>query len=288
MTASQFPKFKQELLTHDVFGYHRSDGPMAIEDVEAFFKHHGWTPTPAYLDFLCEIGPGRYFGNALHIFPLSGKGASVEEWTEEIESFRNMGFLCVAYDGNRSGFFCLFKTGREEVYWFRWDETGAQKESETFVDWIESLPEQMHSESVYAEYTPVNSPSGIQRVCEQRKQIEVEIIGFKQKLERPPGRENDSMARYNRISFRVLKRIDVDIDVLTVKVLRTGSAVGQDNISYATLDISKVPVGRPTRVEGFAFNHFPLPFQNIVCLYQPEISLARTVRTNYAEIEPYL
>jgi hypothetical protein len=64
--------------------------------------------------------------------------------------------------------------------------------------------------------------------------------------------------------------------------------VGKDNKEYLTLPVSEIKIGTEQKVEGYVFDPFNLPFENIEIEFCPEINLGTPMRTKFTEIRDFL
>ena len=78
------------------------------------------------------------------------------------------------------------------------------------------------------------------------------------------------------------------LEQLTIKFFRTNSQVGNDNIDYLSVDVSNIVIGNSKIIQTYLFDPFNLPFDQIVCLYDPDINLGSKSRVRYIEIKKYL
>jgi hypothetical protein len=284
-----FSKFTEEIRNHGINGYHRQQGPIDKELVFSWFQNKNWHPTKEYLQFLTTIGPGRYFDDHLIIFSLDDSLNSIAKRTSSLIEVGCNNLIAIGYDGTTTGCYCVSKDHADDakVYWFEWEESIIRKEHVDFVSWIDNLPNKLFDENIFAGFKPIKDIQAIKIVIEKRNAFNVNISIFDKKLVRPPGHEKDFLSRYNRVVFVIEKKWPVDIDLLTVKIHRTGSEIGDKNVAYATIPIKVLKVGIEN-VELFIFDPFYLPFRDIRCEYNPDIDLNLPSRINYKEIMAYL
>ena len=284
----EFPLFAKELEAHSAAGYHVRSGTLSAADAERQFARLGVSPAAPYRRFLEQFGPGEYFGGSLVFFSLLGSARSVESWSPRITDNVRTELFAIAYDGTTAGCFCLDRRGNDpRVFWHRWGSDGVAVDGGSFVEWIETMPAQLFNPKIYRGYGPVRQPERIARVVADRAQIAVRLIEFDKILVVAPGK-NHAIPRYHRIVVGVTKRRPVEIDKITLDVLREGSEYGDDNREYLTLDISAVPVDIETPITGYAFDAFNVAFETGRIRFEPAIDLASRMRTRFAEIVDYL
>jgi len=289
MLNSRFPRFTRELSQHSALGYHALFGPVdRIADTAWFGQQLICCPVP-YVDFLNEIGPGRFFAGDLVLFPTAGAEASVQQVTKKLPETVRSRFFAIGYDGTTEGCYCLIRTGDDNcVYWHNWGMQTTALHHPDFIEWIENSPNELFNKAVYAGYKTIKDISGALGIVKERCKFEVRLLEYDKQLVRPPGKEKDFLPRYNRIVSGVRKYAASPLEQLTLKVRRLGTTVGEDNIQYVTLDVSGVPVDMETRLEAYVFDPFNLPFESINIDYSPEIDLSSPMRARYAEIKVYL
>jgi hypothetical protein len=282
-----FPKFSRELAIHQG-GYHRPYGPIDRALALEFFSQRSLVCPDSYLDFVCEIGPGRFFAGSLTLFPIQAQG-ELDRWTEQLRVEANADFFAIGYDGTTDGCYCLRSLGGDEaLYWHGWEAGETALYDSSFANWIEQTPSQLFSEKSYAAYRPIANPEKVQEVIEQRKAFDVSLVNYDKKLVRPPGKEKAFLPRYNRITCAVRKRQESALKQLTFVVRRTGSSVGADNRQHVTITLPEFEVGQQATVEAFVFDPFNVRFEDIVVEYTADIDLASPTRSQYAELKPYL
>jgi hypothetical protein len=282
-----FPKFSRELLAHPG-GYHDSYGRVDRLLATKWFSQRAVHCPDSYLDFLSEIGPGRFFSGGLTLFAAEPFG-EIDRWTERLPSGIGVDLIAIGYDGTTEGCYCLKNSGTDDaVYWHNWETGVAQPFGRTFVDWIEESPSELFNSSVYSGYKKIKNLERVLEIIEQRRGFEVRLLFFEKQLVRPPGKEKDFLPRYNRVTCAIRKRVETGLAQLTFEVRRTGSSVGADNVQHVTVSLSEFGVGQEITVDAFAFDPFNVPFERIVVDYTPDIDLGSPKRSRYAELAQYL
>jgi hypothetical protein len=291
MQNPSFPKFFRELSNHSAIGYHKFDGQLDKTACAIWFMERSIRCPEAYLDFLSEIGPGRFFAGDLDMFPLDplGHRLSVATVTNNLTESDKSRFFAIGYDGTTTGCYCLSRSGGDEgVYWHDWEVGKTEPYDPDFKDWIENLSESLFSSTVYAGFKEIKDIGSVRRVLEERKKFEVRLIAYGEKLVRPPGKEKDFLPRFHRIVCGVRKREASELKNLTFVVRRTGSSVGAQNVEYATIDVDGFPVGREIEIEAFVFDPFNLRFEKLAVEYSAEIELGSQRRVRFTELREYL
>lgn len=284
---STFPKFADELAVHPG-GYHHSYGRVDRSLFAEWFSQRSVQCPRPYLDFLSEIGPGRFFSGGLDLLSVE-PGGDLDLWTEKLPSKARAHFFAIGYDGTTEGCYCLRRSVTDDaVYWHNWETGETAQCSPKFFDWIEHSPSKLFNDSAYAGYKKIKSLEQVREIIKQRKAFEVRLLSFDKKLVRPPGKENDFLPRYNRVICGICKRNASDLGQLTFEVRRTGSSVGTDNVQQVTISLPAFAVGQEITVEAFAFDPFNVPFGEIILDYTPEVDLGSPKRARYAELKQYL
>jgi hypothetical protein len=284
--SATFQRFVCELTEHPG-GYHQPYGRTDRSVATEWFVQRSITCLPSYLDFLSEVGPGRYFAGQLELFEVE-PGGRVDRMTKEMGD-ESQTYFAIGYDGTTAGCYCLKRSGTEgTVYWCDYEASVIHPYRSSFVDWIEQSPQELFSQSVYAGYKRIKDIDQVNRVIEERRGLEVRLLRFDKHLIRPPKKENDFLPRYHRIVCEVRKNKESSLKQLTFKLRRTGSPVGADNVQYVTIDLPDFAVGQNVTVEAFAFDPFNVPFEGIVVDYSPEIDLGSPTRARFAELKPHL
>jgi len=156
-----FAAFERELNIHRDSGYHRLGGLLQRGDVDAGFRERALTPPAAYLDFLCMVGPGVFFGGALTIYPLSSdRWRSVESELARLRKVSTEAIFPFGYDGTTESRRCFEATsGKDQVYWFSWEEKAKRSFSAGFREWIEECyafdPFNVPFTSIEVKFNPV-------------------------------------------------------------------------------------------------------------------------------------
>jgi hypothetical protein len=286
MSAS-FPKFSRELASHQ-HGYHRPYGRIDRTLALKWFSQRSLVCPESYLDFLCEVGPGKFFSGALTLFAVEPQ-AELDRWTDQLPAETRADFFAIGYDGTTEGCYCLKSSGNDEaLYWHNWETGETALYDPTFLNWIERSPSQLFNETAYSGYKKIKSPEKVHEIIEQRRAFEVSLVAYEKKLVRPPGQEKDFLPRYNRVTCTIRKRSESELKQLTFIVRRTGSAVGADNRQPVTLSLPELGVGEQVTVDVFAFDPFNVRFEDIVLDYTADIDLGSPTRSQYAELRPYL
>ena len=284
--SARFPRFVCELKEHPG-GYHQTYGRTERSVAAEWFAQRSIPCLPSYLDFLSEVGAGRFFSGQLELFEAE-PGGRVDRMTNEMGDGSHT-YFAIGYDGTTAGCYCLKRSGTEEtVYWCDYETGAIRSHRSSFVDWIEESPKELFSQVVYAGYKRIKDIDQARRVIEGRKSFEVRLLRYDEQLVRPPKKENDFLPRYHQIVCEVRKNKQSSLTQLTFKVRRTGSSVGADNVEYVTVNLPDFAVGQSVAVEVFAFDPFNCPFKEIVIDYSPEIDLGSPARARFAELKPYL
>ncbi len=175
-----FDAFKKELTAHRDGGYHRLAGVLERSEVNAWFRGYGLTPPPAYVDFLCKIGPGSFFGGALSIYPLSGgHSRSVESELVRLRETTDGPVFPFGYDGTTELCYCLeSQSGNDAVYWFSWEEKFKRPLGPKFQDWIEAKPAELFKDQIYAGYKKLTNVDELIAVMEERSAFRVRLLSF--------------------------------------------------------------------------------------------------------------
>jgi hypothetical protein len=193
------------------------------------------------------------------------------------------------YDGTTESCFCLESTsGKNEVYWFSWEEKIKRSFSTHLPDWIEAKPSELFEEKVYAAYKKLTNVDELVAVMDERAAFTVRLVGFDKQLQIPPDKPNDMLPRYNKLVLEVTKGRPVTIPVLTVVVERLGSQIGAANVEYVTFPVHDVPVNMPTIRECYVFDPFNVPFTDIKVKFNPVIDLGSKMRVRFKELSALL
>ncbi|MGO8968847.1 MAG: SMI1/KNR4 family protein [Myxococcaceae bacterium] len=258
-----FETFKRELLTHDAPGYHNCFHRPEVAVVEAWFRARNLDPSPSYLDFLAQIGPGRYFAGHLEIHPLTAEQGSPRSLETELKALKEMAemieeplpWLPFGYDGTTEMSYCLKATGKSDsVYWFSWEDGSSRVLAPTFANWLEAQPSELFSKRSYAGYKKLTHIPAFEAVMRERAAFSLRLLRYDPRLQKQE--PTDFFARYHRITLEVTKARSVSIDRLTFMARRLGSKYGPDNVHYVSVPVGDVAVGIPTVVECFVFDPF--------------------------------
>jgi len=285
-----FAVFKNELLEHPDGGYHHCDGPRDRKEVNAWFQERHLAPPQTYVDFLCEVGPGSYFGGALVIYPLSHKRLrSVESELTRIRKDTDKAIFPFGYNGTTELCYCFqAEAVNDVVYWFSWEEKTTRLLSNSFEAWLDEQPTKLFKHQIYAGYKRLRNVNELVEVMEERSFFKVRLVDFDIHLQRPPDKPNDMLRRYNRVVLEVTKTRPAKISVLTVIIARLGSPLGDRNVEYATFPVNDIPVGVPTKRECYVFDPYNVPFTDVALRFNPVIDLGSKMRVKFKEISDLL
>lgn len=273
-----FQEFKKELLEHNASGYHMvSPCVIKSEETEA---------NKEYLWFLKTIGKGSFFAGAMQIFDLNDDNS--KRIGLELASAIGEQYLVVGYDGTTEGCFVLSNSLKDiGVYYVnRKQPDDIMKIADSFAIWIEGTPKEYFDNKLYKAFGAIKDIDGISAIIEERKAITVELNSYDEELVAQPNAEKKYLKRYNRLVLKFNMVRDVSIKEVTIKMARLGSAVGDDNVEYVTVPIEGLE--GDFLKEAYLFDPFNLPFEKIVCLYQPEVNLNSKMRVKYKELQDYL
>jgi hypothetical protein len=285
--SDSFPKFSSELAAHPG-GYHHGYGRVDRLLATKWFSQRSVHCPSSYLDFLSEIGPGKFFAGGLILFLVDPQG-EIDRWTERLPVEIRSHFFVIGYDGTTEGCYCLKSSGTDNaVYWHNWEMGVAEPYGRSFVNWIEQSPSELFNSSVYSGYKKIKNLEKVHEIIEQRRAFDVRLLSFEKKLVRPPGKEKDFLPRYNRVTCAVRKRSETGLNQLTFKIHRKGSSVGADNVQHVTVSLPDFAAGQEVSVDVFAFDPFNVAFEGIVVDYTVDIDLRSPTRSHYAELKPYL
>jgi hypothetical protein len=285
-----FAAFKKELSVHRDGGYHHYGGPLQRSDVDLWFLEHALKAPIAYVDFLCAVGPGIFFGGALTIYPLSSdRWRSVESELSRLRKVSADTIFPFGYDGTTESCYCLEgSSGKDDVYWFSWEEKIKRSFSVHIQDWIEAKPSELFKEQIYAGYKNLTNMDELVSVMDERAAFRVRLVSFDKQLQRPPDKPSDMLPRYNRLTLEVTKNRSVTIQVLTVVVARLGSKLDAANVEYVTFPVHDIPVNVPTIRECYVFDPFNVPFSDIDVKFNPVIDLGSKMRVRFKELSKLL
>lgn len=273
-----FQEFRKELIEHNASGFHLVFPSMINSDNTDTNKE--------YLSFLTTIGKGSFFAGAIQIFDLNdddSKRIGLELGGTFCEQY-----LVIGYDGTTEGCFVLNKCIEDlGVYYVnRKQPEDITKIAHSFKIWIEGTPNEYFDAKLYKAFGNIKDVIGVNEVINERRAIAVELNSYDTEMVAHPNAEKKYLNRYNKIVLSLNVARKVSIKEVTIKMARLGSAVGNDNIEYVTVQIEGV-VGNLLK-EIYLFDPFNLPFEKIVCLYQPEVNLNSKMRVKYKELQEYL
>ncbi|HWX22411.1 MAG TPA: SMI1/KNR4 family protein [Candidatus Binatia bacterium] len=285
-----FDGFKRELTAHRDGGYHLLGGALEQIDVNAWFQEHSLTPPVSYVNFLCQVGPGSFFGGALTIYPLrSPHSTSVESELLRLKEETTESIFPFGYDGTTELCYCFeTQAGGDTVHWFSWEEKVKRSLFASFQEWIEAKPRELFKDQIYAGYKKLTNIDALIAVMEERAAFKVRLVNFDKQLQRSPDRPDDRLRRYNKLVLEVTKTRPVTIQVLTVIVARVGSQLGATNVEYATFPVHDIPVNHPTIRECYVFDPFNVPFNEIAVKFNPVIDLGSKMRVKFKELSSLL
>ena len=285
-----FVAFRKELAAHSYGGYHHRDRPVERSVVNTWFREHNLTPPQSYVDFLCEIGPGSYFGGAFVVYPLCHDYLrSVESELARIRKDTDEPVFPVGYDGTTELCYCLeTESDDNAVYWFSWEEKTRRLLSNSFETWVDEQPARLFKEKVYAGYKKLGNVDDLVAVMEERSFFKVRLVDFDKQLQRPPDKPNDMLRRYNRVVLEVTKTRPVSISVLTMIIARMGSRLGDLNVEYVTIPVNDISVNVPTIRECYVFDPYNIPFSSVAVRLNPVIDLGSRMRAKFKEISHLL
>lgn len=285
-----FNAFQKELGAHGDGGYHRPAGTLERDTVIEWFGRQGLQAPPSYAQFLCEVGPGSFFGGGLTIYPLTDpQGRSVESELARLREATSEGVFPFGYDGTTESCYCFeAHSGSDAVYWFSWEEKVRRLLAPQFGEWIEARPAELFKDQIYAGYKKLTNVDELVAVMEERAAFRVRLASFDRQLQRPPDKPNDLLPRYNKVVLEITKTRPVSIPVLTVMVARLGSKYGAANVEYATIPVHDMPVNTPVIRECYVFDPFNVPFKDIEVKFNPVIDLGSKMRVKFKELSGLL
>lgn len=284
-----YAKFLDEIRVHGSGGYHLQMTKYAPETIVEWFSRRDWKPSAEYIQFLVEVGAGRYFGGSFVVYPLLHDDLpSVDSTASRLSASGGNEFYAIGYDGTTEGCYCLPISGQNGLFWHSWELRATNLLAEDLFEWVEQQPSELFHKEVYAGYKPVADMEAICTVIRMREAFRIRLLKYTNRLERPPGKEADQLPRYNRIELGITKTREVELNILTLRVRRTGSNVKHHNVEYVTVDISKLPTGIESVVSCFVFDPFNLPFESIQIEFNPVIDLGSKMRARYKEILDFL
>jgi hypothetical protein len=289
MQRSSFPRFSRELKDHPGPGYHTIYGQTDRLVAGQWFKERSIQCLPSYLDFLSDVGTGRFFAGSLEVFAAVSSKSPVDAVTSELAEEDRSKFFAIGYDGTTEGCYCLNRESVDDrVYWHNWETGTTEAYRANFVQWIEDCPDELFNRTAYAGFKKIRDMAGIQRVLRERENFEVRLLSYDKQLLRPPGKQKDFLRGYNRIVCGIRKHGDSWLTCLTLKVCRLGSPVGANNVEYVTFPLPEFAAREEVRVEAFVFDPFNVPFREMVIDYSPEVDLKSPMRVSFAELKEYL
>ena len=286
----KFPNFKNELQSHNALGYHATIIKHNELMIKNLIEQKKWQVPAEYFAFLISIGSGRFFGGSLIIFELiENLNYSVIAITDKLYSLGIKDKIAIGYDGTTQGIYCLScKNNDHRVYWIEWIDGSVKVEAESFIEWIESKPNELFSKKIYAGYKKIKDITTINAIIEKRKSFIIELSSYEKELTKPPNKSNEFLPRYNKLNLKVTKTAATDLDFFTIKCYRIGSPVGKDNIEYVSIPVKELPISKPIIVVSWLFDPFNMPFEKIIIQVDPFINLSSKMRVKYKEIKDYL
>ena len=214
---------------------------------------------------------------------------TVEMETQRLASCSKESLIGFGYGGITESCYCFEgKSGSDCVYWFSWEENIKRVEAANFEQWIETKPSQLFLAEIYAGYSKIKNIDRLMAVMDKRAAFKVELKAYDKQLQRPPDGASDFLPRYNRLVFRLEKTRSVGIKIITIKVRRAGSKIGQDNVEYVSIPVDDIPRGKVIERECYAFDPFNLPFERIEIEYNPIIDLGSKMRVRFKELSGLL
>lgn len=278
----EFKLFAKELSIHGSNGYHLFNKIDAVE-LTPLIEY----VSAEYIEFMKQIGSGRFYNGSLQLFKVADN--DFKEFNKCLHKINCNDFLAISYNGITEGCFCLKKDhGNNSVYWVSWINGIPFQVSDSFRSWIEKSPKELFNREIYKGFKSIKDVDAINYVIIQRKKINVILLSYTKELVSHPNEAKKYLKRYNKVFFEVVKAEKADIKSVTIKVLRSGSVVGNDNVEYVTIDVENIVPLKPTKIEVYLFDPFNIPFESIICLYAPEIDLDSTMRVAYKEIIAFL
>ncbi len=197
-----YKQFIAELETHNVPGYHSGMWPQDTQPLLAEAARLGWHLLGEYVDFMTQVGSGRYFGGELVVYPFEGEPLSVIAVTDQLQSVGIKGKMAFAYDGTTEGCFCLSVDGRDGVYWANWIGDEPRLEAPNLYAWLEQQPSTSSMKAPIVPHRTVKDPHAIAKVIEARQTFKVKLLRFDRSLVRPLGKEAGLPTAISQIDFR--------------------------------------------------------------------------------------
>jgi len=280
----KFEKFKKELAAHSLNGYHLINDKK-IERNEELLKNEGLSSE--YVAFHIHIGSGSFYAGSLIIFDF--KDDNYFSFNNQVNDIGIDDFIAIGYDGTTNGCFCIRKyENKNSVYWLYWNDIEPFLISNSFCLWIENSSDQYFNEKIYKGYKTIRDINSVMRVISERAKFDVKLKSFDKELVAHPNEQKKYLKRYNKVIFEVTKKSDTFISDLTVKLFRSGSSVGNDNVEYVTINVAEIQVQKPCLIESYLFDPFNIPFNSIESLYNPNIDLGSPMRIKFKEITNHI
>ncbi len=282
-----YTKFLKELRDHPARGYHVPIGPLDTGVAMPDFAQ-------SYIEFLKTVGPGFFFAGALKFYHPSKTypphlNESVHSARRHMASGQHMNLLPIGDCGVFSEILCV-ETNATSSALFLYDihSDSSRALSRDFHGWVEAQPRKLFRRKSYKAFGPVKDPGAIERITEERRSFQVQLLAFDKDLVRPPGQEADFLPRHTRIVLRLEKCRDASLDTLTISVFRAGSEIGIMNREFISIDVSQMKTGESRQIETFAFDPFNLPFDDVQLTIDNSIDLTSPTRVRYKEIASFL
>jgi hypothetical protein len=289
-----FELFKRELSVHGAGDYHRPYGRLERAVVDKWLCDRRLEPPNAYLDFLCEVGPGRFFSGNLTIFPLeqepAGEGATRSVESELValrEAEGDPTLLPFGYDGTTAISYCVVAHSRTDgVYLFSWETGTKRRLAPSFAHWIGARPRRLFNASTYRDYEPLKDTAQLEDLMKARAAFSVRLIRFDPVRRRR--KPDDFIPRYHEVILQVVKTRPAALEYLTVVFERTGSQVGAINQEYVSLPVADLALNVVTIVKVLVFDPFNTRFDDIALRFEPVVDLKSPTRSRFKELAPFL
>ncbi|MCB1044466.1 MAG: hypothetical protein KDC35_16100 [Acidobacteria bacterium] len=258
-----FTVFLRELASHGEGRYHVQFGRFSRPHVISYFKTFQAKPTESYLQFMDQIGPGKFFGGKLTIFQ-PGRGIFGSRDLVPFVELWHTGLMPVGKLGLGTVCVCLPRDGSDRAMLLDMSN-GATSELGDFESWIENCVARL--------FEPVHYELTRPRMHDHLKAAEYERSKFVVKLESFDIRacREQAMSRFHKAVFRVQKLMPSFMEQLTVKVVRVGSVLGADNANFVTLDVANLTEKQWSAIECYVFDPFHLPFDSLISAFTPRI-----------------
>jgi len=279
--------FLESFLSKGANGYHYIYKKYD-DSVESFFLMSGYEPNNHYIDFIKNIGVGRFYDGLLIFFEVNGNDSLIKTSDRINEQF-NTNIIIIGYDGTSSGYYCLKNSKQDNaIYWISSDDGQIGLVNHSFSDWLDKTTVELFDHKSYAGFKQIKNLDAILDVIEQRKKIIVKLEKYGKDLVKLPGREKVLLARYSKLWLNIEIKEQINIEKLTIRFRRTGNKYEDRNIQYLTIDISNLNINQATEFTGYIFDSYAVPFDKIICLYKPEIDLGSKNRSMFKEILDFL